>query len=120
MHWQGLAKTRRMRRAHLDVLLDAVENLQGGALPASLLEATILPARVAGYESGGLDTLIAAGEVTWAGVEPLGERDGRIALYLTDKLPLLVPARSVLGGNQEPLSDREQKLLAALESSGAS
>ena len=56
----------------------------------------------AGYEPAGLDTLIAAGEVTWAGVEPLGERDGRIALYLTDKLPLLAPVRSA--ANQEPLT----------------
>ena len=31
-----------------------------------------------------LDTLMAAGEVAWAGVAPLGARDGRIALYLTD------------------------------------
>ena len=33
-----------------------------------------------------LDTLLGAGEVTWIGVEPLGDRDGRIALYLTDHL----------------------------------
>ncbi len=67
-----------MARAHLDVLLDAIESLQGAPLPASLLESAILPARVAAYEPGGLDTLIAAGEVTWAGVEPLGERDAAV------------------------------------------
>jgi len=119
-HWQGLVTPRRMSQAHLDALLDAIESLQGAPIPASLLETAILPARVAGYESGGLDTLIAAGEVTWAGVEPLGERDGRIALYLTDKLPLLAPVRRSNGTNHEPLSEREQKLLAALEASGAS
>ena len=118
-HWQGLVNPRRMSHAHLDVLLDAIENLQGAPIPASLLESAILPARVAGYEPAGLDTLIAAGEVTWAGVEPLGERDGRIALYLTDRLPLMTAARPP-GANQEPLSEREQKLLAVLESSGAS
>ena len=32
----------------------------------------------------GLDALLAAGEVVWCGLEPLGERDGRVALYLTD------------------------------------
>ena len=119
-HWQGLVYPRRMSNAHLDVLLDAIENLQGAPVPASLLESAILPARVAGYEAAGLDTLIAAGEVTWAGVEPLGERDGRIALYLTDKLPLLAAARSATTSNEQPLSEREQKLLAVLESSGAS
>jgi ATP-dependent Lhr-like helicase len=119
-HWQGLVHPRRMSPAHLDVLLDAIENLQGAPIPASLLETAILPARVAGYEPAGLDTLIAAGEVTWVGVEPMGERDGRIALYLTDKLPLLAPAPPPTAAGEPPLSEREQKLLAALESSGAS
>jgi ATP-dependent Lhr-like helicase len=119
-HWQGLLTPRRMGRAHLDVLLDAIENLQGAPVPASLLESAILPARVGGYEPGGLDTLIAAGEVAWAGVEPLGERDGRIALFLADKLPLLAQERPNSSANQEPLSEREQKLLAVLESNGAS
>ena len=75
-HWQGLVNPRRMSHGHLDVLLDAIENLQGAPIPASLLESAVLPARVAGYEPGGLDTLIAAGEVTWAGVEPVGNATG--------------------------------------------
>ncbi len=115
-HWQGLLAPRRGGPAHLDALLDAIENLQGAPLPASLLESAILPARVSGYELAGLDTLIAAGEVAWAGVEPMGERDGRIALYLADKLPLLAQSRP----NAEPLTEREDKLLAVLESTGAS
>jgi ATP-dependent Lhr-like helicase len=114
-HWQGLLQPRR-GGAHLDALLDAIENLQGAPIPASLLESSILPARIAGYEPAGLDTLIAAGEVAWAGVEPIGERDGRIALYLADKLPLLAQPRP----QAEPLTEREQKLIAVLESTGAS
>jgi ATP-dependent Lhr-like helicase len=115
-HWQGLLAPRRSAAAHLDALLDAIESLQGAPLPASLLETSILPARIAGYSPAGLDTLIAAGEVAWAGVEPLGERDGRIALFLADKLPLLAQQRPLA----EPLSEREEKLLAVLESTGAS
>jgi ATP-dependent Lhr-like helicase len=115
-HWQGLLAPRRAGPSHLDALLDVIENLQGAPIPASLLESSILPARIAGYESSGLDTLIAAGEVAWAGVEPLGERDGRIALYLADKLPRLAQQRP----STEPLTEREQKLLAVLESNGAS
>jgi len=115
-HWQGLLAPRRSATAHLDALLDAIESLQGAPLPASLLETSILPARIADYSSAGLDTLIAAGEVTWAGVEPLGERDGRIALFLADKLPLLAQQRPII----EPLTEREEKLLAVLESTGAS
>ena len=101
---------------NLDALLDAIENLQGAPLPASLLESSILPARIADYAPAGLDTLIAAGEVAWAGVEPIGERDGRIALFLADKLPLLAQQRPIV----EPLTEREEKLLAVLESTGAS
>jgi ATP-dependent helicase Lhr and Lhr-like helicase len=92
-HWQGVLAPRRTGTAHLDALLDAIESLQGAPLPASLLETSILPARIADFTSAGLDTLIAAGEVAWAGVEPIGERDGRIALFLADKLPLLAQQR---------------------------
>jgi ATP-dependent Lhr-like helicase len=112
-HWQGLLAP---RRSNLDALLDAIENLQGAPLPASLLETSILPARIADYTPAGLDTLVAAGEVAWAGVEPIGERDGRIALFLADKLPLLAQRRPLV----EPLTEREEKLLAVLESTGAS
>jgi ATP-dependent Lhr-like helicase len=114
-HWQGLLTPRRGTPAHLDAMLDTIESLQGAPLPASLLETSILPARIADYAPAGLDTLIAAGEVAWAGVEPLGERDGRIALFLADKLPLLQQRPLV-----EPLTEREQKLIAVLESTGAS
>jgi ATP-dependent Lhr-like helicase len=79
--WQGVSR----RRRGLDAVLDAVESLQGAPLAASILERDILPARVEGYLPGDLDTLAAAGEVVWCGVEALGERDGRIALFLTDQ-----------------------------------
>jgi ATP-dependent Lhr-like helicase len=115
-HWQGLLAPRRGGSAHLDALLDTIENLQGAPLPASLLESAILPARIADYAPAGLDTLIAAGEVAWAGIEPIGERDGRIALFLADKLPLLAQARPIA----EPLTEREEKILNALASAGAS
>ena len=113
-HWQGLIVPR--RGPNLDALLDAIESLQGAPLPASLVETSILPARIADYSPSGLDTLIAAGEVAWAGVEPIGERNGRIALFLSDKLPLLAQQRPLT----EPLSELEEKLLAVLESAGAS
>jgi len=115
-HWQGILAPRRTGHANLDGLLDAIESLQGAPLPASLVESAILPARIAEYAPAGLDTLIAAGEVAWAGVEPIGERDGRIALFLADKLPLLAQQRPLV----EPLTENEEKLIAVLESTGAS
>ena len=90
MSWHGIGSGRH----GLEPLLDAIEQLQGAALPASVLEREILPARVENFEPGMLDTLMAAGEVVWVGVEPLGERDGRIALYLTDHFARLRPPLS--------------------------
>jgi ATP-dependent Lhr-like helicase len=109
--WQGVTRP----RLGLDALLDAVENLQGAPLPASIFESEILSGRVQGYNPADLDALTAAGEVTWCGLEPLGDRDGRLALFLTDSL-----AR--LWRRQPPseLSAREQAILAHLETEGAS
>jgi ATP-dependent Lhr-like helicase len=89
--WHGIGSGRR----GLEALLDAIEQLQGAAIPASVLEREVLPARVADYQPSMLDTLMAAGEVLWVGVEARGERDGRIALYLTDHLPRLRAARDI-------------------------
>jgi len=85
--WHGIGSG----RTGLEPLLDAIEQLQGASIPASVLERHVLPARIEDYEPAMLDTLMAAGEVVWTGVEPLGERDGRIALYLTDHLRRLRP-----------------------------
>jgi ATP-dependent Lhr-like helicase len=114
-HWQGVLQ----RRRGLDSLLDTIESLQGAPLPASLVETAILPARLANYAPGQLDTLIAAGEVVWVGLDPLGEHDGRIALYLADRLrTLLPPARQNALAAVEPTA-KEQALLEQLERGGA-
>ncbi len=128
--WQGVVQPRR----GLDALLDVIENLQGAPLPASILETEILPARLVGYKPSDLDTLIAAGEVVWVGLEPLGERDGRIGLYLAEKLPALWPVAAAVPQSAPTLDpvqdgsslaivasvDREQKILEHLRSHGAS
>jgi ATP-dependent Lhr-like helicase len=110
--WQGVVQPRR----GLDALLDVIENLQGAPLPASILETEILPARVLGYKPSDLDTLIAAGEVVWVGLEPLGERDGRLALYLAERLPSLWYARQ----ENSELTDRERSIVDYLRTHGAS
>ncbi len=87
LDWHGVSAP--APRPGPDALLDVVEQLQGAAFPASALERDILPARVPGYRPSDLDTLCAAGEVVWVGSGPLGERDGRLALFLAEDLPLL-------------------------------
>ena len=118
-HWQGVITPRR----GLDALLDTIENLQGTPLPASLLETEILPARIAGYKPSDLDTLIAAGEVQWAGFDPIGEKDGRIALYLAEKLPALWPiapsVSSAVIAAASPLKEREDAVVEYLRGHGA-
>jgi ATP-dependent Lhr-like helicase len=120
--WQGVVQPRR----GLDALLDVIETLQGGPLPASILETEILPARLLGYKPADLDTLIAAGEVVWVGFEPIGERDGRVGLYLAEKLPVLWPVAQGVGnreqglGNGADLSEREAAVVAYLKGHGAS
>jgi ATP-dependent helicase Lhr and Lhr-like helicase len=109
--WQGVVR----RRTGLDALLDAIENLQGAPLPASVFEAEILAARIDGYNPSDLDALTAGGEIVWCGVEALGDRDGRIALYLTDHFGRL--------RRDQPASDlspREQAIMEHLSQSGAS
>jgi ATP-dependent helicase Lhr and Lhr-like helicase len=114
--WQGIVR----RRHGADALLDAVEQLQGAPLAASILETEILPARVDNYDPADLDAVTAAGEVVWVGVEPLGERDGRVALYLADHLTRLLPPRVDTGSAQSELSDRETAICDVLSEQGAS
>jgi ATP-dependent helicase Lhr and Lhr-like helicase len=109
--WQGVVQPRR----GLDALLDVIENLQGAPLAASILETEILPARLVAYKASDLDLLIAAGEVVWVGFEPLGERDGRIGLYLAGKLSLLWPPRAL-----PELTEKEAAIVAYLQARGAS
>jgi ATP-dependent helicase Lhr and Lhr-like helicase len=118
--WQGVAIPRR----GVDALMDAIESLQGAAIPASELERDILRARIADYRTGDLDALMASGEVVWVGIERLGDRDGRIALYLTASLPLLLapqlhPADS-FGNASSTASERATKILEVLKNQGAS
>src|SRR5206468_2914331 len=132
--WQGIVK----RRNGADALLDAIEQLQGAPLPASILETEILPARIDVYDPADLDAVTAAGEVVWVGVEPLGDRDGRVALYLADHLPRLLspasappksagaaarPARNETRDGrpaEDERSDRERAILEILAERGAS
>jgi ATP-dependent Lhr-like helicase len=69
-------------------LAEAVRRLQGAEVPASVLERDVLACRVA--DAGPLlDRLMLEGDLVWAGRGPLGQRDGRVALYFRQSLPLL-------------------------------
>jgi len=82
--WHGIGAGGRGQEG----LLEAIRRLQGVAMPASILESAVLPARLA-YRPEMLDTLAASGEVVWLGRGPIGNRDGLVALYLRDQVHLL-------------------------------
>ena len=95
LDWQGIAHPHR----GVDALLSAVEQLQGAPIPASVLEREVLAARIEPFKYADLDLLCSAGEVIWRGIDPVGPRDGRIALYLADHYRLLAPAPGKVEGD---------------------
>ena len=113
--WQGVTA----RRRGLEALLDTIENLQGATVLASELEREILPARIAGYRHEDLDNVMASGQVVWIGVEQVGDRDGRVALYLAESLPLLLPPEDLFV-EAVALSEKATQILDFLSKNGAS
>ncbi len=86
--WHGVGS----RAAGIDRLLEVVGQLEGVAIPASILERDVLRARVRDYTPRLLDELGAAGEVVWVGRGSLGRDDGRVALFRRDHVDLLAAA----------------------------
>jgi len=102
-----------------DALMDAIETLQGIEIIASELEREVLPARVKDYQPANLDALLAAGEIIWIGKEPLGRRDGRIALYLSESLGRITPP-GFFDKLPEHVSELARSIVEFLSRQGAS
>ncbi len=112
--WHGADQPRRGP----DVLLDAIAQLQGVPIPASILETDVLPARVDGYSPADLDALLSSGEVVWFGAEPLGSSDGRLVLCFRDVADRLAPP--LPDEDERPAEPVHDALRAHLASAGAS
>ena len=109
--WQGIG----VKRRGVDGLSDVLGVLQGAALPASALERSILPARMADYRPFDLDVLCTSGELVWVGAGAVGSNDGRIRLAFRDQVALLVDP------NPDPPAEPLHDLLRTrLVSGGAS
>lgn len=67
-----------------DGVARVIEQLAGVALPVSVWESQVLPARVRDYSPGMLDELLATGNVAWAGHGRLGDDDGLVSLHLQE------------------------------------
>ncbi len=88
--WQGADRP----SGAADALAEAIGRLQGAAIPASILETDVLPARVRAYRPADLDALCASGELVWVGAGGLGAHDGRVTLSFRDRVRLLAPPRA--------------------------
>ena len=112
--WQGVAREPVPQGA--EALRLALDALQGAAIPASVLESQVLPARVPDYRPEMLDEVTSSGAVVWVGREPLGPHDGRVSLYRADRAGLLLPPR----GGAIPEGPVHAKIREHLISRGAS
>ena len=102
----------------IDGVVRVIEQLAGVALPASLWESQVLPARVRDYAPGMLEELIATGTVLWSGHGRLGDNDGLVAFHLHEFAAetLLPPPDAVSAFH---LSALQQELLGSLANGGA-
>lgn len=108
----GLGATRPALQG-IDGVLQAIEQLQGVALPASAWETLVLPSRVRDYSPAWLDELCASGEVVWAGAGSLPGSDGWVSLHLAGAAPLSLAEPDGL-----ELTARQQRILDALAGGG--
>jgi ATP-dependent Lhr-like helicase len=113
--WQGVDRPGSIPQG-AGALRIAVEALEGAAIPASVLESQVLPARFGEYRPEMLDALTSSGAFVWVGREPLGPRDGRVSLYRTDRAALLLPPQ----GATRPDHPLHRSIREHLASRGAS
>ena len=112
VEWQGLARP----RTGPDALADAIEQLQGAAIPASIMETDVLPSRVRGFRPADLDALCASGDVVWVGAGGIGADDGRVALGFRGALRALAPGPA----DEAPDGELHRALRGHLATHGAS
>ena len=109
--WHGIGNTAPGQARLPEVL----RMLQGSAIPASILERDVLPARMS-YNQADLDLLLASGEIVWVGRGAAGTKDGKISMFLRDHVPLLLERANP----DVPSGEIHHSLRAHLSSRGAS
>ncbi len=110
--WHGIG----CGRSGSQRLLEVVGQLQGLALPWSLLQRVILPARVAEFSAEALDLLAASGAIVWVGRSASGSSDGRVALYRRDQAANLIETAA----GDPPSGTLHTAILGHLRQRGAS
>ncbi len=105
-------------------LLAVVRSLDGVDLPCAAWDASVLPARVDGYDPHDLDSLCTSGLVGWGRLRPLDAeeagaltRTSAVALYLRDNIEHW---RALAGASSPTLSEAAQRVDEHLRGKGAS
>lgn len=114
--WQHVARGGGALRG-IDGVLQAAEQLQGVALPASAWETLVLPSRVRDYSPAWLDELTASGELIWAGSGALPGSDGWVSIHLPHLAPLSLAEPAELEVDAAA-AERQQGILAVLAGGG--
>jgi ATP-dependent Lhr-like helicase len=109
--WHGVGSEAR----GLDRVYEVVSQLQGVALPVSVVERDVLACRVRDYSGALLDELCASGDVVWVGAGSLGRDDGKVMLYLRGS-PL---ARCAPLAGDRPGDEVHERLRAVLSARGS-
>lgn len=99
----------------VDGLAEVIGNLQGAAIPASILETDVLGRRMVDYQPAMLDTLLTSGEVVWVGASSLGNDSGRVRLLWRDQAHLFIDPPDT-----QDLEGTHRAIFEHLSSTGAS
>lgn len=101
----------------IDGVLQAAEQLQGVALPASAWETLVLPSRVRDYSPAWLDELMASGELVWSGGGSLPGSDGWLSIHLPHLAPLSLAEPAALEADAGA-TERQEGILSVLAGGG--
>ncbi|WP_169240444.1 DEAD/DEAH box helicase [Bifidobacterium olomucense] len=121
---QGVGPVGGERYEGVDGLMRVIEQLEGIALPASLWESAVFPARVRDYRPALLDELLASGDVVWVGSKTgaTGALEaGEVAFHPSDSILLtdLHTVRKSGASASVSSTTMPESILRALRSGGA-
>jgi ATP-dependent helicase Lhr and Lhr-like helicase len=126
-NWHGMGE---IRPEGSEALLNAIDRLQGFPIPAAAWERDILPTRIKGYLSNGLDQLCSSGRIIWTRLYKQNQSDHNTnkANLLRNTPVSLIDRQDVdywhalqdkANTNNEHLSSTAKIILSTLQGKGA-
>jgi len=120
--WHGVGST----ATGVDRCFEAITQLQGLPIPASIYEADVLGVRVGRYSSRLVDELVTSGDLLWVGAGTLGRSDGRIIVMPRDNARAVLESLGWSTSDtgfvtpfDRPKSDVHDRIIQRLDARGA-